>query len=513
MGKLIIGDPATGGFSGGVRYDISNNDLKPNESPMMWNYLISDSGLRKRTGSLSDHEVSLCDDSSDYPITGLYRFFDGTNFKTFAKCGPTVYDVKAAGAHTEIATGLNMDDEIQFASWFGRYFFVDGNDLWSGTDGVATKVTFLDEDGTALGGELPKGKSILLHNQRLWLTYNAARRTYVYFSETDYYDRWRSLGWVACDRDDGKKITGFIEDRDKVVSFKRNQMYFILGDYTLGNLAVVPGPAVGAYDQKTILRCPDGFVRFYGPNGVWQYADSTGAVNISQGKVDAELKRIPQARREQVCAGFFDRYYILFYPSGDGANDRALAYDIYLNCWIPLRGWNVTCCYNFEDETLHAGWATGGKIKQLFTDASHDDGEEIEASWTSKYFGQPGVVNALDRIRVNVRTGQSLTISYNSDPGERTANTVSFYVPDIGTYLGNDNRPELGGFQLGDDEIPGDGDVLVSDEELGIGHEEYNDRLQGGETFREIQFTLYEKSTNPQEIDFVECDYFSVREW
>ena len=141
MGKLIVGDPATGGFSGGVRIGISNNDLKPNESPMMWNYLISDSGLRKRTGCLSDNEESLSSDCGDYPITGLYRFFDGETFKTFAKCGPTVYDVKAAGAHTEIATGLNMDDEIQFASWFGRYFFVDGNDLWSGTDGVATKVT------------------------------------------------------------------------------------------------------------------------------------------------------------------------------------------------------------------------------------------------------------------------------------------------------------------------------------------------------------------------------------
>ncbi len=508
MGKIVLGDPRTGGFAGGVRIGISNNDLKPNESPEMWNYLIEDSGLNKRAGCLRDNDTSL----GEYPITGLYRFFNGTEYKTFAKCGTSVYDVAASGASAVIASGLAEDAEIQFASWFGKYFFVDGNNLWTGTTGAASKVTYLDENGDPLGGELPKGKSILLHNQRLWLTYNQDRRTYVYFSETDFYDRWRAMSWVACDRDDGKKITGFIEDRDKIISFKRNQLYFILGDYTLGNLSVVLGPSVGAYDQKSIVRCPDGYIRFYGPNGVWQYSDATGVINISQGKIDKELKRIPEARREQVCAGFYDRYYILFYPSTDGRNDKGLAYDVYNNCWIPLRGWNVSCCYTFEDNSLHAGWTSGGFIKNLFT-GLHDDGDEIECFWSSKYFGETGIINCLDRIRVAIRSGQSLTISYNSDPGENTASSISFFVPDVGKYLGDDNHPENDGFMLGDDNILDDGDILISEEELGKELEEFRDRLEGGQTFREIQFAIYEKSVEPNQIDFIECEYFSVREW
>mgnify|MGYP001432971610 CR=1 FL=1 len=207
-----------------------------------------------------------------------------------------------------------------------------------------------------------------------------------------------------------------------------------------------------------------------------------------------------------LCAGFYDRYYILFLPSGD-----SLAYDIYNKCWVPIKGWGVSCCYTFEDNTLHAGWASGGWVKQLFT-GKHDDGDEIECEWASKYLGAPGVVNCIDKIRVNANPGHDFTVSWRSDVGEGTAGSITFTVSKVGTYLAVSEDDE-DGFMLGDDNIPDSGDWLVSDEDIGSASEEHGGRLQGGQTFKEIQFTIHENSTESFELDYVEIDYYPVRRW
>lgn len=509
---LVIGDPKTGGFNGGVKLGISNNDLAVNESPEMWNFLVDESGLVKMPGSWKDNEEEIVVDT---PITGLYRFFDGTVFKTFAKCGTKVVEVKTTGAHTDIATGLTAATEIQFESWFSRYFFVDGSDLWSGTTGAASKVTIKDEKGnTREDGNLPKGLSIALHNQRLWITRNASYPTYVYFSEMDFYDRWKVNGWVACDRDDGQPITGMIEYNGKIIIWKKFKMFFIQGDPAMGNLSVTRGPNCGAYDQKSIVNCPDGFVRWYGPDGIWEYSDSTGVQRISR-NIDSELKNILDNNRPKACAGAWDRYYVFFYPHRTAAtfNDRGFAYDTWLKIWMPIKGWNISCLCRFEDNTLHGGCADSGFVKKLFYGTTND-GAETECYWESKFFLFPGMIYALNKIRASVKEGHSLRIAWQSDYGSNVSGTYEVYQPIMGGILADENDdPADTDFWVGDAQEGGDGnDMLLSEDDEGAFQAEFHDRIKPGQNFREIKFSFWNKSIEELQLDYVEVTLDPVRE-
>lgn len=497
---LVLGDPATGGFSGGVKWGISNNDLRPCDAADCYNYIGTEKNLESREGSLTLNAVPL--GSQPYkPIQGLFRFFDGTGHRFFAKCGASVYDVRVSGEHPIIASGLEEDSEIQFARWFGRYFFVDGQNLWSGTTGAAAKVTLLDEEGQPLDNP-PKGHSILIKDQRIYLTYDPDHSTYVYFSETDYHDRFRRLAWVACDRDDGRPIYGMEKHRDKILAFKENQHYFIIGDYSLGNLAVIDGAKVGAWSQKAILDCPDGFIRWVGPDGVWEYSDETGHRKIDW-DIWNTLKRLGTTEGKKINLGWYDRFLVMAFPEpGSNQCNLVTVFDTRYRVWWPFRDWFPSIMHTATTGELYAGWETEGKIKQLFV-GTHDDGKAIECMWKSKRFGTPGMEHQLDRIRVFLQAGQSVNIQWESDPTHQQSGSRNVTASDNGVYLGDETDPLESDFMLGDEDIPDDGDFLVSDEELGQEYEDFRSRLRGGIYFDEMSFTITQKSSEKMTIDWV----------
>ena len=59
----------------------------------------------------------------------------------------------------------------------------------------------------------------------------------------------------------------------KFSCFKENQIYVIMGDYSLGNLAVMEGPKVeSSPEPESHSDCPDGYLRWVLPDGVWNIA-------------------------------------------------------------------------------------------------------------------------------------------------------------------------------------------------------------------------------------------------
>lgn len=503
---FVLGDPAYGGFIGGVRKGISNNDLRPCDAQDGYNYIGSDKGLESRDGSLRVNQEEL---QQGVPITGLFRFFDGEKFRIFAKCGANVYDVQVSGTSPTIATGLDPSVDIQFARWFGRYFFVDGKNLWAGTTGAASKVTLLDQDGNPLANP-PKGHSILIKDQRIYLAYDPDHNTYVYFSETDFYDRFKATNWVACDRDDGRPVYGMEKHANKIFSFKENQIYVIMGDYSLGNLAVVEGPKVGAWSQKAILDCPDGYLRWVGPDGVWEYNDAEGHRRIDW-NIWNDLKKVDPAMTQNICLGWYSPFLVLaFSEPGAPFNNLVTLYDTRTEAWWPVREWYISTMHTATTGELYAGWSNAGFVKQLFV-GEHDDGQEIACMWKSKRFGVPGIEHCLDYIRTSLQRGQSVTISWESDPSHGQAGSRTFTADDVGTYLGDENNPRDDDFLLGDEDIPGDGDILVSEEELGQGAEDFNTRMRGGITFNEMSFTIEQRGFEKMSLDWVELDIYPTR--
>lgn len=592
----------SGGFRG-QKSGFSNNDLLPGESPNMYNYLASDSGLTKRKGRVNDNATELVAATA---ITGLHRHFDGFTYHTFAKCGTRLFDVQATGnspflligiteagdasnqmslwsltgagnantnngvlywkltdgggirtvqlykksdgaAENLVAMGSKVGDgsvslaeqnssglsgsvsvsyssddttlaantltftelaaatEVVFVSWFSKYFATDGITLYSGTTGGLSAVTLLDEDGHTLAGVMPHGLSMLVHRERLWMTRDPDYPTRVYFSVTDFFDRFDTAGgvdvtgWVACDKDDGIAITGFIQYNDKLLVMKSTKAYWILGDWTAGDLAVIDAFPNGAWDQKTIINCDDGIVRWYGPGGVWEYADGMGLPRHISRNIDYDLEQIPVAYRAKACAIYYDHYYVLWYPWSFTStyNDRGYVYDTHKQAWYPLRGWSISRLVRFEDDSLHGGLANEGYVSNLFS-GYEDNGVAITAFYESRREGIPGIEQCLYSFQVfNVKAGGETIFGWGSDLGSHAGG--SYAIP----YSGKGAR--LGHFILGHD-------VVVSNSDIVSDANSPSRRCDNGQRFFEIYFTVTETGKTAHSIGYIVYKAYPVRE-
>ena len=611
----FIFHPEQGGFRG-VVLGKSNNKLIPGQCSDSYNF-ISNGGPEKRKGNTIDNEVELV---ANTKISGLFQFHDGTNYKTFAKCGSKVFDVSMLGnspyvlteltvegdtdnqlslwnlvgggnlntnngilywklidavgdrtvevyknsdglAKNLVATGtvtgdgeitltsvndsgltgtvtvaytaddtdlenntltypsLVANDELQFLSWFNRYFFTDGKEVYFGSNGPASAMIFNDENGDPITGTHPHGKSILIYKERLWMTRDSNFPTRVYFSLVDFYNRFFTdgganvQGWIHCEKDDGQPITGFTLYNDKIFVTKREKHYWITGeptDNSAGTLSVSTPYPGGAYDQKTIVNCPDGFIRWWGPDGVYQYSDATGYHHISD-NIDYELKKISNANKTKACAQFYENYYILMFPDGMCEYADGFAFDNRTGEWYPIKNWNISCMAKFADDTLHAGFYDKGYVCQLFSgNVDNVDAEDIECYAKTRVEKPPGASwktfeYCLDKLQVyGVKNGQKVNLYWNATGDFSASGSWTFTYDASGDFLGE--------FILGDAGIPDDGSLLISVDELIGMSANPSKRMNSSQRFRDIYFEIFEKGATPHSFDFLQIDSYLIGE-
>lgn len=109
-----IFDPDRGGFRGVVR-GKSNNKLQPGQCSDMYNYL-SDGGPVKRKGNTIDNDTELVANTG---ITGIFQFYNGSEYKTFVKCGTRLFDVREFGNSPYLLTNVTEsgDSANQLSNW------------------------------------------------------------------------------------------------------------------------------------------------------------------------------------------------------------------------------------------------------------------------------------------------------------------------------------------------------------------------------------------------------------
>jgi hypothetical protein len=498
---LVIGSPETGGFNGGLWLGVSNNELKPNMSPEMYNYLVDDSGLTKRSGSLKDNATEI---GSATGATGLHRH---AGSKTYLKIGASVYELASTGASTERLAGLTAGDEVSFASWAGYCLLADGANLYAATTAAFSATAWLDETGASTAGWTltPTPLALAVHKEHLWWIDHDSSR--VGFTVRGYHNRVfedtinaNNYGsWVYCDADDGQYLTALarLPFADCLMAWKKGKSFFIEGDYdsTANTLAVRPGPPAGAYSQKAVVVCPDGFVRWFGPEGVWEYSQATGPRHISR-PVDYELRKMTEANKLKAACGYWNRYFLISYVYGAGsANNRIFAYDTERGCWIQIRGWSIACFATFEDGSLRGARSNAGFVDHLFHGLD-DNGTDIAAMWKTKYFNPGfGWIWALRYLRARtISTNMTIRYTGNAESG-LVGSAIITRTPTTGGLV-------LGAWTLGTS-------VLTSLEAMG--YFTFEDTPACGEEFREIQFSLEESSDVTHSIDYLEALIYPVR--
>ena len=427
----------------------------------------------------------------------------------------TIDDTDLA-ANTLTFPVLSATDEIEFAFWFGNYFFTDGTNVYNGTSGAASELTFQDENGVAITGVHPHGKTILIRSERIWLTRDPNYPTRLYFLLIDSYQKIGCNGgtdvaaWVAPDRDDGQAITGAIRYHDRIFVAKREKTYWVYGEPSdvfpySGTLQIIDGPAAGAYDQKTIVNCPDGFIRWFGPDGVWQYSDAGGEVHISK-DIDFELDQITDSNKIKCCAGWWKHFYLLWYPYDTATYcNRGFAFDTKRGYWYPMRGWNISRFCRFEDDTIHAGWANEGYAVQLF-DGTTDNSADVSCYFKTRMeCGVPGWEQCLRSIQVmSLRDGQTVTVRWNGDQASPASGEFTDALSIIGTYWGE--------FTWGDATVPDDGSILVSEDELGSVSTSPFHRMNNSQRFRELYFEIEESGPTSFSFDYLEVRSYLIRQ-
>lgn len=435
----------------------------------------------------------------------------------------TVVTFPNTGDNTDLANNtltfgvLGATSEIEFESWQGYGWFFEGEDLYKFSTGMAEKVPLLDQDGNPLTGEKPKGRVIFQHNERLILIDGSK----VYMSQTDYPDRFKVMDtdpallrcFQVCDKDDGQDLTGGCSYRKMIIAFKPEKMFIITGDMAFDNMNVDGYAKKGMYDQKSLVECGDGFLRWYGaPDGVYQFSPETGVQHISR-EIDEELNKIPVELRRLVCGGWDGRnkLYVIFYPFGKDIEycNRGQAYDPARKEWMPLRDWYVSRMVRFQDtNVLHAGWSTTGHVQALFMGTS-DNGSDIEAYYETKFHSADGE-RYLDELAARVLTDSGVTLGWITD---LTSDSIEVAPAGLGDKLADLNDAVPSGFRLSDanDPVP-DGSILSDKDEWIVALNKFNPRLRAGIRFNEIKFTFYAKTTDRAQIDYLKAFHYPGRD-
>lgn len=321
-------------------------------------------------------------------IETLMSFFknqaDGTVVKTLLAASPTTIYKWTGTVWTAIKTGLTSGrfSFINYQSGLTEMIIlsngVDAMFKWDGT-------TFADLGGTPY---TPKGTSISLHYERVWVTGDKAAPNMVYFSKDLNPEFWAATdpsapdplavagGEIDIPTFDGGVNIGLSTIFDNVVIFKTYSLWKIVGTYPGEYQQIHIHSANGAIAERSIV---DGSLQCYflAMDGVYTY-DGVKAYPISSPIKDI-IKAMNATYRDKAVGVFYDNRYILAIPEGASTeNNTVIEYDTLTQTWIIKRGFNVNDFLVYNDTLLFSNDA--GYVLEY--DKGNDfNGTAIVAYW------------------------------------------------------------------------------------------------------------------------------------
>lgn len=310
---------------------------------------------------------------------------DGTVQKTLLAASQTAIYKWNGSNWVSIKTGLQS----------GRFSFINyqkGNtEIIIMSNGIDPMLKWDGVTLANLGGEpfTPKGTSISLHYERVWVTGNRLEPNMVYFSKDMDPEFWDDTdpngddplatagGVIDIPTWDGGVNIGLSTIFDNIVIFKTYSLWKILGTYPGEYEKVRIHSSSGAIAERSIVD--GGIICFFlSMDGVFVY-DGVKAYPISE-PIKNIIKNMDPAYRDKAVGVFYKNRYILALPeSGSTENNCIVEYDTISQTWGPIkRGFNVNDFLVFDDKLLFSNNA--GYILE-YEKGNDFDGVPIEAFW------------------------------------------------------------------------------------------------------------------------------------
>ena len=257
--------------------------------------------------------------------------------------------------------------------------------LSNGTIADNSTLVLVDSDADAALGatypttatrQVPLGKRILVHKNRLWLANNPTVPSRLYFSDDggqDYFGYMADTqgaygGYFDIRPDDGDEITFIKNLLGKLTVSKNNtiQKMDTDGDTPSTDWAISdPFSFIGCQAPYSVVNTPVGLI-YLGNNGLYSFNGQYSTL-ISE-SVTPEIKDITPSNYQNVWSAFFKNSYYMAYTSiesGASVNNRVLVLDLLSKSYnIDLLSLGVFTVFNSgsDVEALYSGSASTGKI-------------------------------------------------------------------------------------------------------------------------------------------------------
>jgi len=271
-------------FTGGLNLRSDQTSLGPSESPAMLNVEVDPRGGIARRDAIdalnasvlgeilrisSHHETGgtnqILAAAKDSSNTGLY-YGTGGNF--------TRINTSASGSGVALAghvlpSFVTFNDATYISN--GAFFETDKSAVkWTGANSAS--VLTPDIDGTA--GHFPLARSSCTWGERVWAANTTEGGTNypnrIRWSQINNAEIWEADSWIDVDvGEHGDHITAIVPNGDRLLIFKENAIYVLLGwdadSFSVINLTRV----AGSIDDCIPVASPMGVFFWYGQEGVY----------------------------------------------------------------------------------------------------------------------------------------------------------------------------------------------------------------------------------------------------
>ena len=279
---------------------------------------------KKRGGQSKYNSTTI---SSGKAVDSLFRFYpDSYTRVMLAVCNGNIYKgTDATGAWTSIKSGLTASKKSTSAEMYDSggtkniYIFNGANtpQCWDGNEEGTQDVT----------GSPPTDRYVVFHRDRLFSAGNTTSPQNLSWCANGDPDDWATAD-DAGELDVGFKITGLVKMADYIVIFGERQIKLLVG-YSYDTFRLTePFADIGTKCPFSIKNC-NGIIFFLTEVAEDKY--QVAMFNGASARIvsdDVELTLSYPARLDQIEGNYSNDRYELAYPSGDGANDKVLVYNL-----------------------------------------------------------------------------------------------------------------------------------------------------------------------------------------
>lgn len=253
---------------------------------------------------------------------------------------------------------------------------VDPVYAWTG-DGNITRLTAADEEF-----EAPRGNSLAIHVQRLWVTGAADSPDTVFASDAYAPSNWETgeydAGSITLSAWDGGRIVGLAPLLGDLAVFRRKSVFRIVGQYP-GNFETLEVLATeGAVSPHTLCQY-NNRAYFLSDDGIMVY-DTQKAYELLPDALREFWAGVNREALSGACGIVHNRklYMAVPYGAGQTANNRVIEYD-FVRETLMIRSGLTVSRFAEDDETL---LFTGpGNYVYAYGDAQGYDGGAVDLTW------------------------------------------------------------------------------------------------------------------------------------